>query len=223
MVKGGVNLRYFFSSPRYSEDIDLDAVDLDPWVLEGKVDKLLASPATDATLRAGGLQVQRVSKPQQTQTSQRWRVLVDVTGRSDPVRTKIEFSHRGSDPRQLLEPVPERIVAPYGLRPPLMRHYLADAAIEQKIVALALRTETQAGDVFDLELLFRTHPEAKDYMALDHATLADASGRASALPFEAFQTHVVPFLDPDLAELHDRPEVWSQLQDFVVGRLISRP
>lgn len=219
VVKGGVNLRYFFASPRYSEDVDLDAIDIDPWVLEEKVDKLLLSPATDSLLQAGGLGVRGTSKPKQTETTQRWRVLVDVTGRRDPVRTKIEFSHRGADPRQILEAVPERIVAPYGVRPPTMRHYLASAAIEQKIIALALRTETQARDLFDLELLFRTQPGAKDHRTLAPSTLADAAERASMLPFEAFQTQVLPFLDPDLAELHDRPETWRQLRDFVVEQL----
>ena len=57
-----------------------------------------------------------------------------------------------------LERVPERVVAPYALRPPTPLHYLAAPATEQKVKALALRNETQARDVFDLDLLFREHP-----------------------------------------------------------------
>src|SRR5437762_1943608 len=75
-------------------------------------------------------------------------------------RARIEFSHRANDARRILEAVPDRVVAPYALRAPTMLHYTAEAAIEQKIAALALRSETQARDVFDLELLFRGHREA---------------------------------------------------------------
>lgn len=218
-VKGGVNLRYFFGSQRYSEDIDLDAVAIEPWALEEKVDKVLASPATSALLRTGGLEVQESTKPKQTETTQRWKVLVKVSGRQEPVRTKIEFSHRPSDPRRLLEAVPDRIVAPYALRAPTMVHYLADAASEQKVVALARRSETQARDVFDLELLLRTHREAVGVHLIDEGTLAAAIDRAFELPFDAFQDQVLPFLDPEVAELYDNPETWKQMQTFVADRL----
>lgn len=41
VLKGGVNLRYFFGSPRYSEDIDLDSLGVPVFNLEKKVDDLL--------------------------------------------------------------------------------------------------------------------------------------------------------------------------------------
>ncbi|MEX1263938.1 MAG: nucleotidyl transferase AbiEii/AbiGii toxin family protein [Actinomycetota bacterium] len=219
VVKGGVNLRYFFDSQRYSEDIDLDAVAIEPWALAEKVDKVLASPATSALLRTRGLEVQESTKPKQTDTTQRWKVLIKVSGRRELVRTKIEFSHRPSDPRRLLEAVPDRVVAPYALRAPTMLHYLADAAVEQKVVALARRSETQARDVFDLELLLRTRRDVVGARLIDEDILAAAVDRAFGLPFEAFQDQVLPFLDPEVAELYDNPETWRQMQTLVADRL----
>jgi predicted nucleotidyltransferase component of viral defense system len=221
VVKGGANLRYFFESLRYSEDIDLDAVSIEPWRLEAKVDEVLGSPATRLLLRSGGLALKEVTKPKQTETTQRWKPLIEVSGRQVPVRTKIEFSHRGPDPRRILEAVPDRVVAPYALRAPTMMHYTADAAIEQKIGALAQRSETQARDVFDLELLLRQHRDAIHVGAIQPRILEIALERIFELPFEAFQDQVVPFLDPEITELYDNPATWEEMQAFVAERLME--
>src|SRR5688572_31332645 len=86
VLKGGANLRYFFDSLRYSEDIDLDAVEIEPWKLEERVDEVLASPALDLLLRAGSLSLLEVTKPKQTDTTQRWKPIVSGAGRKVPVR-----------------------------------------------------------------------------------------------------------------------------------------
>jgi predicted nucleotidyltransferase component of viral defense system len=143
VLKGGANLRYFFDSVRYSEDIDLDADQIEAWALTEKVNGILASPTIDAVLRSGGLAVDGFTKPKQTDTTQRWKVAIAVSGRRETVRTKIEFSYRNGERRHVLEPVAGRIVAPYALRAPTVQHYTADAATEQKIKALAGRSETQ--------------------------------------------------------------------------------
>lgn len=219
VLKGGVNLRYFFDSVRYSEDIDLDAAEIEPWALEDKVDGVLASAAMDALLRSGGLSVDGCTKPKQTATTQRWKVSIAVGGRREPVRTKIEFSHRNGDHRRILEPIPGRVVAPYALRAPTVLHYTADAAIEQKVEALAERSETQARDVFDLDLLLRRQPIAA--AAIEPQILERAVERALELPFAAFRDQVAPFLDPEVAELYNDPATWEQTQTFVVERLIE--
>jgi hypothetical protein len=56
VLKGGVNLRYFFGCQRYSEDIDLDLGSPPPWGLEKTIDGVLASPPLRALLRVGGLE-----------------------------------------------------------------------------------------------------------------------------------------------------------------------
>lgn len=219
VVKGGANLRYFFNSHRYSEDIDFDAVDEEGWKLEEKVDEVLAAPAIAVLLRTAAMTVKQVAKPKQTDTTQRWKVLLTTPSRDEPISTKIEFSRRNGDRRWLLEAVPDRVVAPYALRAPTLLHYMPAPATEQKVKALALRTETQARDVFDLELLFREHRGAVEPGAVESATVKTAMERCRELPFEAFEAQVIPFLEPDVAELYDSTSSWEQMRAFVIDRL----
>ena len=217
VLKGGANLRYFFGSLRYSEDIDLDVNGVEPWGLEEKVDGVLSSGPMKALLRVGGLTVAEFSKPKQTGTTRRWKVAIAVAGRSDAVRTKIEFSNRNGEQRYRLEAVPSRIVAPYALRAPSVQHYTEEAATVQKVEALAGRSETQARDVFDLELLLRRKSLAVE--SVDSQTLADAASRALELPFAAFRDQVLPFLEPDGVELYANEQTWEQMQTFVAEKL----
>lgn len=219
VVKGDVNLRYFFDSHRYSEDIDLDAVEIEPWKLEEVVDGVLGSNPMQLLLRRCGLALGPISKPKQTETTQRWKAPITASGRREPTRTKIEFSHREADPRRVLEAVPDRVVAPYALRPPTTLHYTAAAAIEQKILALAKRSETQARDVFDLELLLRQHSDAIQPRDVELSIVEMAMERAVDLPVEAFAAQVMPFLDPHISELYKERLAWTQMQSYVVDRL----
>jgi hypothetical protein len=220
VLKGGVNLRYFFGSVRYSEDIDFDIIGVPVATLEKNVDAVLSSPALAFTLRSAGLAVavEQVSKPKQTETTRRWKVPVAPDGQSQLVRTKIEFSNRNGDDRHELEAVPERVVRPYGLRPPSVRHYLAEPATEQKIRALAGRSETQARDVFDLDLLLRAQPRATG--SVDAETRRTAAERGLELPYEAFANQVLPFLDPEVAELYDET-TWEQMRLVVTDKLLE--
>jgi predicted nucleotidyltransferase component of viral defense system len=219
VLKGGANLRYFFDSVRYSEDIDLDVSGIEAWALQEKVDGALSAPALATLLRGGGLLVGEFSKPKQTETTQRWKVALILASRSEPLRTKIEFSRRNGEKRLILEAVPGRVVAPYALRAPTVRHYLGDAATEQKIEALAGRSETQARDVFDLDLLLRHQPGAA---AAPSAEIREkAAGRALELPFAAFRDQVLPFVDHEVAELYRDPSGWEQIRGYVVERLLE--
>jgi predicted nucleotidyltransferase component of viral defense system len=218
VLKGGANLRYFFDSVRYSEDIDLDASGIEVWALEEKVDSALTAPALTTLLRGGGLSVGAFSKPKQTETTQRWKVPITQTGRGEPLRTKIEFSRRNGEERLILEAVPGRVVAPYALRAPSVRHYLAEAATEQKVEALTGRSETQARDVFDLDLLMRRHPELG--VTAPSKLREQAARRALELPFAAFRDQVLPFLDPEVGELYGENS-WEQIRGYVVERLLE--
>lgn len=217
VLKGGVNLRYFFGSLRYSEDIDLDMNGVEPWRLGEKIDGVLVSGPMRALLRVGGLAIAEFSKPKQTETTRRWKIAIEVSGRPEPVRTKIEFSNRNGEQRYCLEAVPSRIVAPYALRSPSVQHYTEDAATEQKVGALARRSETQARDVFDLDLLLRRR--ALPAGSLNSQALTDAADRALQLPFAAFRDQVLPFLESDVSELYDTEAAWEQMQTFVAEKL----
>lgn len=220
ILKGGANLRYFFPSFRYSEGIDLDVSGIERWDLEERIDGVLASAALSTLLRGNGIAIAETSKTKQTETTQRWTLGLSLPSQTEPLRTKIEFSRRNSEDRHLLEAVPARITDPYRLLAPSLRHYLAAPATEQKIEALALRSETQARDVFDLDLLLRPN------LALAGGSPAElretAAERALALPFSAFRDQVIPFLDPEIAELYDE-DAWKQIQGFVVERLFEAP
>jgi hypothetical protein len=189
VLKGGANLRFFFGSVRYSEDLDIAGVP--EWRLAEKVDDILVSAPMAALLRAADLGIVESSHPKGTETTQRWKVAVGAPGQARPIRTKVEFSYRNGDDRFLLEPIPSEIVEPYALRPPSVQHYAAGAPVEQKVAALADRSET----------------------------LARAADRALELPYAAFRDQVLPFLEPDVTELYAGEESWIQMQTFVAGKL----
>lgn len=217
VLRGGANLRYFFASSRYSEDIDLDISGKAPWGLEDKVDAVLDSGALQILLRVGDLSIAEFSKPKQTATTRRWKVGVAISGSAEIVRTKIEFSNRDGDGTYRLEPIPGVVVAPYALRSPSVQHYTGDTPAEQKVRALAGRSETQARDVFDLDLLLRRRQLAPG--SLDAQILADAGDRALQLPYDAFRDQVLPFLEPDALELYEDEAAWEQMQTFVAAQL----
>jgi predicted nucleotidyltransferase component of viral defense system len=221
ILKGGANLRYFFDSVRYSEDIDLDLNGLAPWSLAEKVDRVLDSAALVMILRAPGISIAETSKPKQTETTRRWKLGLAVEGRDELLRTKIEFSGRDNEEDRFeIEALPRRIVAPYALRAPLIQHYLGEAMSEQKALALARRSQTQARDVFDLDLLLRRYPLPPG--AVDAKDLDAAAEHALALPYAAFRDQVLPFLEPEVAEDYDDPEAWDSMQAFVAGELEAK-
>jgi len=221
VLKGGANLRYFCRSPRYSEDVDFDAAGIRPEKLEEKIDAVLSSRALAFVLRTHDMAIQRTSKPKPTPTTQRWKLMLAHSKSGEPIWTKVEFSHRGTDPRTSLDRVPDEIVSSYAVRPPTVMRYLPAAMIEQKIVALAGRTETQARDVFDLELLFRGWPDAVAPGTVPAKQLEAAAEGTMQLSFENYRALVIRFLEPDARELYDRRETWDQMQSRVVEKLVA--
>lgn len=217
VLKGGANLRYFFDSVRYSEDIDLDVEGVPAWRLNEKVDALLSSTPIEVLLRSAGLSVAERSNPKRTDTTQRWKIGLQAPGHSELIRTKIEFSYREGEGDYRLEAIPRRIVAPYALRSPLVPHYVDDAPTEQKVLALAKRPETQARDVFDLDLLLRRRPLVPG--SLDPQLLTEAADLAMQLSYAAFRDQVLSFLEPESVELYEGEGSWEQMQTFVAERL----
>jgi hypothetical protein len=216
ILKGGANLRYFFGSARYSEDIDIDLTRPLPRDLEAKVDSIISSRPLALLLRLGGLDVAEFTTPKQTETPGRWKVALAAGGK--PVRTKIGFSGRADEGGGYrLEQLPREVVAPYALPAPSVQHYEAAAATEQKVSALVGRSQTQARDVFDLDLLLRLRPLPAGQ--LDRGRLTEAAERVFELPFDAYRDHVLAFLDSDALELYDGAEAWERMQVFVAGSL----
>lgn len=217
VLKGGANLRYFFASERYSEDIDIDLIAPVPWSLEDQVDAALTSSALRKLLAIGDLRLEEHGSAKQTETTHRWKVAVKAPGDSLLIRSKVEFSNRTIEGEYLLASLPREVVEPYALRPPSVQHYDIAAATSQKVAALAGRTHAQARDVFDLELLLRRRSLEKG--TLDSDLLEKAIERALEQDYAAFRDQVLPFLEPEAAELVSDRGAWEEIQSFVADRL----
>jgi hypothetical protein len=221
VVKGGVNLRAWFGSRRYSEDLDLDAVGCAPHVLRERFDKVLLSHPLAELLTSQGLEIARTSKPKQTDTTQRWKLELRAAGVSVPLHTKVEFSRRGTRGEEYaLEPVRSDIVRPYGIPAPTANHYTAPSAIRQKISALAGRSETQARDVWDLDHLFRTtDADLRPLPREVAAVVPNAIERALSLGYDVFKSQVVPYLSDEDRVTYGTRDAWDRMCELVAVRL----
>lgn len=226
ILKGGANLRYYFDSVRYSNDIDLDFYGKDGWHVEQVVDAALTGRALKMLLSQQGLVIGESTKPKQTETTRGWKIgLAHQDSPGDFIRTKVEFSNRGiSSDDVLYETIPSQIVDPYAIRPAALSHYGLTAALEQKIAALALRSETKARDIFDLELLLRLRRAGGVSRELDLSHAAKAVQKASEVTYTSFRSEVIPFLNPDIAVLYEDEDNWERMRERVcneIGALAS--
>jgi len=71
-LKGGGNLRFFYLSDRFSEDIDLDTFDIEPWVFQGRVDQTLTSDLLKRTLGILGSRIEYVNPKERSETKSKW-------------------------------------------------------------------------------------------------------------------------------------------------------
>jgi hypothetical protein len=220
-LKGGCNLRFYFGSVRYSEDIDFDVVVIRKDTLFKKVDGLLRSPLVLAPLKSRGIELGDSSAPKQTDTTQRWKVGLRVAGLALPLRTKIEFSRRGDRIEGVaFEATVPDVLRAYGLTPVLATHYSTHAAVVQKIHALAARTEPQARDVFDVShLLARADAVGLRLTAVQKGWLGAAIEHAMSISYDEYVAKVVAYLEPTQAELYAGRAAWNAMQASVVSML----
>jgi predicted nucleotidyltransferase component of viral defense system len=221
VVKGGVNLRAWFGSRRYSEDLDLDALGSAPHILRERFDKILLSQPLGDLLTSQGLELTRISKPKQTDTTQRWKLELKAIGVSVPLHTKVEFSRVGTHHDEYaLEPVRSDIARLYGIPVPTVNHYTARSAIRQKIRALAARSETQARDIWDLDHLLRsTNADPRPLPQTVRQALPGALERAMSLEYDVFKAQVVPYLPQEEQSIYGTRDAWDRMRELVVERL----
>jgi predicted nucleotidyltransferase component of viral defense system len=221
-LKGGCNLRFFFRSLRYSEDMDLDVgASLEREVLRDKVESILGSRPFGEILRARGLEIVRHSAPKQTDTTQRWKLTLSAAADEAPMPTKVEFSRRGMGDEVRFEAVDPAIIGAYRLNPIMANHYAAETACRQKIGALLSRREPQARDVFDLSLLLKS---GVDRLRLREEIRDRAEGvqeRAMSVGFGVFRSQVLAFLPPEHQPQYDSAEVWDRMVMDIVEALES--
>ena len=218
VLKGGLNLRFFFNSPRFSEDMDLDVLGGSVATLKNNGDRVFGDRGFVRSLAAFGIADLRVNDPQRakhTGTTQRFRVrLVTTTGETWP--TKVEFSRRASTGTFLNEPVSPLVVRPYQRLALPCQHYDARSAALQKIEALGNRTEPQVRDAFDIYVLWLGGHCPKDLGAsIEPASRDRALESLLALNYPQYQGQVLDYLEGDAGIRFAGLDRWREISETV--------
>ncbi len=215
-LKGGVNLRLFFKSIRYSEDMDIDVKGVAVHELKDLVMTILRAPSFregffDFGIRDIILPDMRAAK--QTQTTQRFKVHL-ITAAGLDLFTKIEFSRRGFGGKVVVESVPAAVLRGYMLMPLVVAHYDEMSAVGQKINALASRSVIQARDIFDLYALSNQTalPLSRGGPAFRASVLGRAYDRVFEVDFDMFRDTVVFYLSEEDRHVYERASSWEEIK-----------
>lgn len=217
-LKGGCNLRFFWKSIRYSEDIDLDVHTIAKETLQKNVRQILDAPGFKRILQAAKLELTSISEPKQTATAQRWKIHLHSEASGADLPTRIEFSRRNFDPGIEFGPADSEIIAAYHLRPVIASHYGLETAFNQKIEALISRKETQARDVFDLDFLIQRGAKGSA-VKMDRDSLTKASEITLSVSYDQFLSQVVAYLLPEYHEYYRNRKAWDLIQENVMRTL----
>lgn len=215
-LKGGVNLRFYYQSPRYSEDMDLDIHKTPVYRLKKIVMDLLTSKTLLTILKPFQIETIRppdIQKAKQTETVQRFKVHLRTAAGED-LFTKIEFSKRGLHKEIRQEAIDHSILFAYKQPPLIIPHYPAGAALVQKIEALMGRLETQARDAFDIFIL-QSQIEQKKLGEIkkifDEEKRVAAKNSLNTLDYKVFRSTVCAYLSEQDRNYYDRPEIWEAI------------
>ncbi len=203
-VKGGICLRFFHRSPRLSQDMDIDIVsNVRLKTLENAVDSVLEGRAFSASLAQNGITRITVSKPKQTETTQRWKAAL-YAGAGEPLFTKIEFSRRNERVLCSAGAPDAELLSRYRMTPFAARFYDAASMVAQKISALASPSRYALRDFFDIYHLLRVILVSPDDAAklLEAETLKGAVEKLESFTFSDFKEQVLPYLPGDLSEIY---------------------
>ena len=213
-LKGGVNLRFFFKSIRYSEDMDIDVTGARVEKVKKTVMDILVTRGFSDSLKSFGIEQivpPNMKKAKQTETTQRFKIHL-LTAAGEDLFTKIEFSRRGMKGTSLVEQVAAPVLRSYKMAPLLISHYDTNSAVIQKIHALAQRTVLQARDIFDLFWL----NSQWDTKALDKhiskTVLKTAHDNIFQVGFNQFRDTVVDYLGEDDKKAYSSPEIWDEIK-----------
>lgn len=220
VLKGGVNLRFFFQSPRYSEDMDLDVKTASVESVRENVLRTL--DALSIPMKVYGVSqilAPTMKSAKQTETTQRFKIhLHTFSGLG--LFTKVEFSRRGMTEGYKFGKVDDALLRTYRLASVLVQHYGAEAAFEQKVRALAGRVEVQSRDVFDLYRLLSFLPPSWLF-PVDAATREQAAQRTMEISFIEYREAVVAYLSEGDQKIYGLEEVWREMQGSIVKALMD--
>lgn len=224
VLKGGVNLRFFFKSPRYSEDMDFDVKTASLQSLKNNV--LRSLKALSRPMNVYGVSeivAPAMKSAKQTETTQRFKIHLHTSSGLD-LFTKIEFSRRGLSEGFRFEKVTDQVLRHYQLGPVLVQHYESEAAFVQKVQALAGRVEVQSRDVFDLYQLLSFLPDSGSMALkkkLKRKLCQQAAQRAEEISFKEYREAVVAYLSEADQNIYGLEEVWEQMKNRVSQSLIN--
>lgn len=211
-LKGGCNLRFYFNSIRYSEDMDLDIQTIALQTLRNKVNQILSSDSFQRILAVRDITLRNYSEPKQTETTQRWKLDLRLPNSSIMINTKIEFSRREQIESAVFEPVQAEIIQNYRLTPIFSSHYPALSAFQQKIRALIFRKQTQARDVFDLYVLLgQKNLNLMNVSDEIKSLFSQAKTQAMSITFDDFKGQVLAYLPFELQQQYADPRVWDMI------------
>lgn len=217
-LKGGCNLRFFFKSIRYSEDIDFDVAIVSKQTLENKINKIFSSIDFKRILQSKQIEIAQYNPVKQAETTQRWKIQLRISNSSVLIPTKVEFSRRKLDKGIEYSAIDRDVINQYNLYPIICNHYNIEAAFLQKVNALIYRTETQARDVFDLKWLIDRgiNIEATTF---SKSELANAIKNAENISFSDFKGQVIVYLMDDYKTFYDSEENWNEMRTHVITTL----
>ncbi len=213
-LKGGVNLRLFFKSIRYSEDMDIDIIGARVDKVKKTVMDILSVRGFSDSLKSFGIErivPPDITKAKQTETTQRFKIHI-LTSDGEDLFTKIDFSRRGSKGAMVVEPVSAQILRSYKMAPLLVPHYDADSAVVQKIHALAQRSVLQARDIFDLFLLSSQCEGAVLGEHVSKSVLKTAYDNIYQVGFIQFRDTVIDYLEAEDKKAYSSPEIWDEIK-----------
>ncbi len=224
VLKGGVNLRFYFNSPRYSEDMDLDVLGGSVETLTKNGYKILQDAAFSRVLNTFGIdsiEINDPTKAKQTKTTQRFRCSL-ITEAGERLPTKVEFSRRKNEESEwqysLVNPELARKCKKLSFK---CQHYTGHFAYVQKVKALAGRAVTQARDVFDIGVLhaggYCNNKLAKQFVS--RQMLKNAQESTMALSYEDYLGQVIEFLEDEYLEQYSSESDWNNLQELILGLL----
>jgi predicted nucleotidyltransferase component of viral defense system len=219
VLKGGVNLRFFFSSPRYSEDMDLDVLAGSVPTLRKNGYRILEDLAFRRSLQPFGIADIILSDPDKakhTNTTQRFNLhLINIAGESYP--TKVEFSRRTSEDDYILEPIHPKVARLSRSLSFPCQHYTPLSMVSQKLKALANRAHPQTRDVFDLYVLWLGgYLSLPCEISLSEAELLNATENIFSFSYEDYRGQVLEYLEPQQRDEFEGEVVWNLICEKVL-------
>ncbi|MFA5779389.1 MAG: nucleotidyl transferase AbiEii/AbiGii toxin family protein [Elusimicrobiota bacterium] len=215
-LKGGVNMRLYFKSIRYSEDMDMDVNTVDIITLRDAVMKIITSVSFTNELKSFGIEEIHppvIKKAKQTSTTRRFKIHLITHGNED-LFTKIEFSRRKNSGNSIAESVSTNVLRPYKVSPLIISHYDINTAVVQKINALAGRNVVQARDIFDIYTL------STQYTVKNGSGIAGVGSKISktacenifSVGFRQFRDTVLSYLAEEDRTAYDNPDIWDEIK-----------